>query len=48
MVPEILTMYHDDRGYFGVKRTVQMTQGKFWITKITGVVSEYIRKCDTC
>ena len=24
MVPEISTMYHDDRGHFGVKRTVQM------------------------
>ena len=47
MVPEILAMYHDDRGHFGVKRTVQMIQ-KFWITKITGVVSEYIMKCDTC
>ena len=48
MVPEILAMYHDDRGHFGVKRTVQMIQEKFWIPKITGVVSEYIRKCDTC
>ena len=48
MVPEILAMYHDDRGHFGVKRTVQMIQKKFWIPKITGVVSEYIRKCDTC
>ena len=48
MVPEILTMYHDDRGHFGVKRTVQMIQEKFWIPKITGVVSEYIRRCDTC
>ena len=48
MVPEILAKYHDDRGQFGVKRTVQMIQEKFWIPKITGVVSEYIRKCDTC
>ena len=48
MVPEILAMYHDDRGHFGVKRTVQMIQEKFWIPKITGVVSEYIRRCDTC
>ena len=48
MVPEISTMYHDDRRYFGVKRTVQMIQEKFWTPKITGVVSEYIRKCDTC
>ena len=48
MVPEILTMYHDDRGYFEVKRTVQMIQEKFWILKITEVVSEYIRRCDTC
>ena len=22
MVPEIMTMYHEDRGHFGVKRTV--------------------------
>ena len=48
MVPEILTMYHDDRGHFGVNITVQMIQEKFWIPKITGAVSEYIRKCDTC
>ena len=48
MVPEILAMYHDDRGHFGVKRTAQMIQEKFWIPKITGVVSEYIRRCDTC
>ena len=48
MVPEILTMYHDDRGQFGVKITVHMIQEKFWIPKITGVVSEYIRKCGTC
>ena len=48
MVLEILTMYHDDRGHFGVKRTIQMIQEKFWIPKITVVVSEYIRKCDTC
>ena len=48
MVSEILTIYHDDRGHIGVKRTVQMIQEKFWIPKITGVVSEYIRKCDTC
>ena len=48
MVPEILAMYHDDRGHFGVKRTVLMIQEKFWIPKITGVVSECIRKCDTC
>ena len=48
MVPEILAMYHDDRGHFGVKRTVQMIQEKFWIPKIAGVVSEYIRKCDAC
>ena len=48
MVPEILTMYHDDRGHFGVKRIVQMIQEKFWIPQITGVVSEYIRRCDTC
>ena len=48
MVPEILAMYHDDRGHFGVRRTVQMIQEKFWIPKITGVVSEYIRRCDTC
>ena len=47
MIPEILTMYHDEKGHFGVKRTVQMIQEKFWIPKITGVVSEYIRKCDT-
>ena len=44
MVPEILTMYHKDREQFGVKRTVQMIQEKFWISKITGVVSEYIRR----
>ena len=43
MVPEILAMCN-----FGVKRTVQMIQEKFWIPKITGVVSEYIRRCDTC
>ena len=48
MVPEILAMYHDDRGHFGVKRTIQMIQEKFWVPKITGVVSECIRKCDTC
>ena len=48
MVPEISTMCHDDRGYCGVKRTVQMIQEKFWIPKITGVVSEYIGRCDTC
>ena len=48
MVPEILTMYHYDRGQFGVKRTVQMIQEKVQISRITGVVSEYIRKCDTC
>ena len=47
MVPEILTMYHDDREHFGVKKTVQMIQEKFWIPKITWVVSEYNRKCDT-
>ena len=29
MVPEILAMYHDDRGHFGLKRTVQMIQEKF-------------------
>ena len=33
MVPEILTMYHDERGHFGVKRTVQMIQEEFWIPK---------------
>ena len=48
MVPEILAMYHDDRGHFGVKRTVQVIQEKFWITKMTGVVSGYVRRCDTC
>ena len=48
MVPEILAMHCDDREHFGVKRTVQMIQEKFWIPRITGVVSEYIRKCDTC
>ena len=47
MVPEILTIYHDDRGQFEVNRTVQMIQENFWIPKLTGVVSEYIRKCDT-
>ena len=47
MVPEILSMYHNDRGHFGVKRTVQLIQEKFWIPKIAGVVSEYIKKCDT-
>ena len=35
MVPEILAMYHDDRGHFGINRTVQMIQKKFWIPKIT-------------
>ena len=29
MLPEILAMYHDDRGHFGVKRTVQMIQKSF-------------------
>ena len=29
MVREILAMYHDDRGYFGVNRAVQMIQEKF-------------------
>ena len=48
MVPEILTMYYDDRGHVGIKRTVQMIQEKFYIPKITGVVSEYIRKFDAC
>ena len=48
MVPGILTMYHDDREHLRVKRTVQMIQEKFCIPKITGVVSEYISKCDTC
>ena len=48
MLSKISTMYHDDRGYFGVKIIVKMIQEKFWIPKITGVVSEYIRKCDTC
>ena len=48
MVPEILTMYHDDRGHFWVKRTVYMVQQKFWIPKITRVVSKYTKKCDTC
>ena len=48
MVPKILTMYQDDREHFGIMRIVQMIQEKFWIPKITGVVSEYIRKCDTC
>ena len=48
MVPKILTMYHDDRGVFKVKITIQMLQKIFWIPQITGVVSECIRKCDTC
>ena len=48
MVPEISTIYHDDIGHFGVKRTFQMIYEKFWIPKITEVVSEYIKKCDTC
>ena len=48
MVPELLTMYRDNRGHFGITRTVQMIQKKFWISKITGVVSKYIGKCDTC
>ena len=48
MAPKISTMYHDDIGHLGVKRTVQMFQEKFWIPKITGVVSEYIRRYDTC
>ena len=48
MVYEISTMHQEDRGHFEVKKTVQMIQEKFWIPKITGVVSEYIRKCDTC
>ena len=47
MVPEILAMFHDDRRHFGAKRTVQMIQEKLWIPKITGVVSEYIKRCDT-
>ena len=42
MVPEILTMYHDAKGHFEVKRTVQMIQEKFWIPRITGVVSKFI------
>ena len=29
MVPKVLTMYHDDIGYFGVNRTVQIIQEKF-------------------
>ena len=48
MVFEILTMHHDDRGYLGVKRIVQMIQDMFRIPKITGVVSDYIKQCDTC
>ena len=48
ILPAIFIMYYEDRGYFGVKRTAQMIQEKFWIPKITGVVSEYVGKCDTC
>ena len=48
MVPQILTMYHDDRYYSVVKKAVQMIQEKFYIARVTGVISEHIRKCDTC
>ena len=40
IVSGILTMHHDHREYFGVKRIVQVIQEKFWIPKITGAVSE--------
>ena len=48
MVLESLIMHHDDREHFRVKIAVQMIKKKFWILKITGVISEYIRKCDNC
>ena len=48
MISKISIMYYDDRGHFGVKKTIQMIQEKFWIPKTTGVVSEYIKNCDTC
>ena len=48
MVLEFLSMYHDDREHFRIKNTVQIIQEKFWIPKITRVVSEYVKKCKTC
>ena len=48
MVLESLRMYHDDREHFRIKNAVQIIQEKFWIPKITRVVSEYVKKCETC
>ena len=48
---EILRVNHDDPwegGHFGVAKTVEVIQSRFWWPNMKGQVIDYIKTCDIC
>lgn len=38
LVSDVVRMFHDERGHFGVRRTVELIQQRYFVPRLTGVV----------
>jgi len=47
---EILRICHDDplAGHFGTKKTLELTQRKYYWTKMNNDINQYVKGCDMC
>lgn len=45
---DIVCEYHDNRGHFGVKRTLDMLRRHFYFERMSDYVYKYVRKCEYC
>ena len=44
----VISEYHDSRGHFGSKRTIEMIKDQFWWPKLANDVIAYVSNCDVC
>lgn len=46
--PAVLQALHDSAGHFGVQRTVQKVQDRYWWPHLKQSVQSYVSSCQTC
>ncbi len=46
LVNDIIFEYHDKRGHFGFKRTLEMLRRHFYFDRMSHNVQQYCRKCE--
>ena len=48
LVPQIIKIFHDNRGHQGISRTVNMMKRQFWFRRMQEQVNRHMNSCLIC